>query len=817
MRKFISIILIIATMLTLFACSKVDEKGDVTTDNPSTTTSADTTDSTTNPSDTTETDSSVNDTSKPETTKPVTTKPSTTAPPETDSSVNDTSKPETTKPVTTKPSTTAPPETEPPITGTIVKFNIGIGTVASGAYRFAAYDISEKKLYELEQNERAARNAAYPGHYVIYDPETYVVSKSEGGGAGVDLVCSKYYGAAVVFTAGASGSATVVAKVTKLWGNESEVDVVLMTGNGEVLAEQKNVKSARVVVSFKETVELTKGNTVFLLVKYSSGNKVESGQNCILNTFEVYFDEHSVKDNTTKPSVTDDSISYWATHSYDKVIINAPKDTGSAKFTVNMAKQETEGCQLVVMNDGASGRKRGKLVLLSNPQHSIQPEIFVLQHYEDWNGNKYTDACTPYFGSYVSIAAKTPLPFLVEFTTLASTPAGDYNYTFAFVNDSGKTIALFEVTVHVWNITIPLEKTFRAAAGLDTWYVSVMENVSDDDLHEVTCDYYSFLLKHNISASRIPVNVLSDSANAYLNNPIITFVEVPCKGSDGKLLPDEEILKYYKKLKQNPDWLKKAVFYPFDEPDSEADIKAYNEMCEHLRTLCPDIPVFAPFYTNIRIGLSGDQVGAMYDDSGIWCPKLCLWDDSNSYKDLLVKPKKSFAERMNEKAAAGAELWTYVCNAPGDPYAQFFLDTEGRVQRLLFWQIYQRDIKGFFYWRVNKWASANNYSDFIDPWKTLNNGYKDENGTPICGEGAILYPGKAVGVDGPVASLRLKYFRDGIDDIELLLLAKKHLGEDWVKEKTNGATDSLTTYTDNDSFAKIRKEIGDALESKMNK
>ena len=39
------------------------------------------------------------------------------------------------------------------------------------------------------------------------------------------------------------------------------------------------------------------------------------------------------------------------------------------------------------------------------------------------------------------------------------------------------------------------------------------------------------------------------------------------------------------------------------------------------------------------------------------------------------------------------------------------------------------------------------------------------------GEGVLFYPGTDAGIDGPVASMRLKSLRDGLEDYEYLVLA----------------------------------------------
>lgn len=50
------------------------------------------------------------------------------------------------------------------------------------------------------------------------------------------------------------------------------------------------------------------------------------------------------------------------------------------------------------------------------------------------------------------------------------------------------------------------------------------------------------------------------------------------------------------------------------------------------------------------------------------------------------------------------------------------------------------------------------------------------------GDGALFYPGNDAGIDGPVASLRLKALRDGMEDYEYFALLEK-LGEKAVVEE----------------------------------
>jgi hypothetical protein len=167
-------------------------------------------------------------------------------------------------------------------------------------------------------------------------------------------------------------------------------------------------------------------------------------------------------------------------------------------------------------------------------------------------------------------------------------------------------------------------------------------------------------------------------------------------------------------------------------------------------------------------------------------------------------------------------MWAYVCNDPNEPYAQMFINTEGVNQRLMFWQVYQRDIEGFLYWSVNFYGykGGNAFREDAtqqDPWDTVNTNVTDGEGRTIYGCGFLFYPGYKVRAGLAVPSIRAKIVRDGVDDIEMFYLAEKYLDKEWLMAKTVEGTPSLTEYSTNDKFASLRIEIGNALEEALKK
>ena len=88
----------------------------------------------------------------------------------------------------------------------------------------------------------------------------------------------------------------------------------------------------------------------------------------------------------------------------------------------------------------------------------------------------------------------------------------------------------------------------------------------------------------------------------------------------------------------------------------------------------------------------------------------------------------------------------------------------------------------------------------------------------VYGDGSLFYPGRNVGIEGPVASLRLECIRSGIEDFDLLTMAEELFGREWVEEQVSKVTESVTRHTkDSELFNATRKAIGDAIEAELNK
>lgn len=162
-----------------------------------------------------------------------------------------------------------------------------------------------------------------------------------------------------------------------------------------------------------------------------------------------------------------------------------------------------------------------------------------------------------------------------------------------------------------------------------------------------------------------------------------------------------------------------------------------------------------------------------------------------------------------ERIGEGGEVWWFVNELPGRPYANFFLDFAAVEHRILFWQAWGLGVKGLHHRFTNSLPLAQNpYESLLDS-------------VPANGAGYLLY----VGADGPLNSIRWETLRDGIDDYDYLTLLagrarelKRRGGHDALVERAATALDLSGIMTNLASFprdhtvlANRRKQIGQLL------
>jgi len=345
--------------------------------------------------------------------------------------------------------------------------------------------------------------------------------------------------------------------------------------------------------------------------------------------------------------------------------------------------------------------------------------------------------------------------------------------------------AQMPVSLRVYSFAIPRTPSTRTAFGLD--YGGIVNRHGVEPRSEAAQGlrqaYYEMLLSHRISAYYLPVDYASAEAVEYLADPRMTSFVIPY--SD-----DVETMRALVSRLRETGRLRRGFFYPSDEPVNEEQYNLIRAQAEKIHSISKDLKVISPFYRNPDF--SKDSIYKLLDDTlDIWCAVSSFFDETKA--------------QMREKQRKGQEIWWYVCCGPGKPYANFFVDFDPIEHRILLWQQKKYNIQGLLYWSTTHW------SDTEDPWSDIAT-VKWIN-PEIYGDGSLMYPGKQVGVDGPVSSIRLEMIRDGLEDYEYLCLLEKAKGKKAVGEAIARVVTDMKKFTRSASLLEAtRRRVAEAIE-----
>ncbi len=120
------------------------------------------------------------------------------------------------------------------------------------------------------------------------------------------------------------------------------------------------------------------------------------------------------------------------------------------------------------------------------------------------------------------------------------------------------------------------------------------------------------------------------------------------------------------------------------------------------------------------------------------------------------------------------DLWVYYCCGPVDGnFSNRFLSMPSQRTRVLGYQLYKYDIKGFLHWGYNFWYTQLSKAK-VNPYEVSDCGNAFSGG-----DAYVVYPGEN---NASVCSLRLKVFRDALQDMRALYALEALAGKDKAME-----------------------------------
>lgn len=411
-----------------------------------------------------------------------------------------------------------------------------------------------------------------------------------------------------------------------------------------------------------------------------------------------------------------------------------------------------------------------------------------LPTYDEW----HPDPLTP--STAINLSRNTAQPVWYEVYVPADVPAGFYSGDINIYLQK-ELHASIKVNLTVWGFNVPETPSMESSFGLTYGYIDYWHDVEKDSVEakELYDKYYWYLVDHRMTPRQPPAPFGSAEFEQYVTDPRVTTIQVAA---------DRFLPKNIKWL-EDRGLLEKGYTYAVDEPVTKEHYQRLQVIGEAVLEVEPRLGIVVPYWCYPEFAPTTSPVDLMKGYVNIWCPVSTLMDNVNE------------RAKLKERQSMGEKLWWYVCVGPGKPYANLFVDMTGLENRILFWQQELLGIEGFLYWETIFWPFEGHpygHGNIIEsPWVDINT-FGD-----AYGDGSLLYPGKEVGIDGPVPSIRFKLAYKGMVDFEYFRLYEELFGRAALEKKLKRiCIGGLTEFIRDPKYlSQIRDEIGEEINKKM--
>jgi hypothetical protein len=369
------------------------------------------------------------------------------------------------------------------------------------------------------------------------------------------------------------------------------------------------------------------------------------------------------------------------------------------------------------------------------------------------------------------------------------------------------------VRLTVWGFTLPEgpthENHFGGFEGLRAYHHLERESEKYDCLEE---RYMAMMAAHRLNPP-IPVRLwpkpasdgkvtFDEAADRHLSEFVeryhLTNVPIPHSPFGDGLEPHRaETINFYRTLLaylEKKGWAKRAYLYMLDEPN---DAEAY----ERVRQLGALVHEAAPGVRRLVVEQPYTQNpawGVLDGAVDIWCP-LFGFIDETSIQRVRARDDTVWSYTVLVQSAPPYHPQFAKVKDDNPPYWQIDFPVTG--YRIAPWLNRRYHITGLLYWSTVYWGSPDR-----DPW--------DDPGFRIRwnGDGALFYPGDDAGIEGPVASIRLKCLRDGMEDYEYFMILEQLGGKEVVDEVVRTAVPTWGTWLQSpNSLLELRRRLADEI------
>ncbi len=528
----------------------------------------------------------------------------------------------------------------------------------------------------------------------------------------------------------------------------------------------------------------------------------------------------------------DAGLSLWFDYASEKKKQNDVAQSGMETFVVYMAKNEIEDAQFFLAADSArNGLSASVTDFVDAEGNKISAELFIEYYHDAANHGSIPDAIPPLdaYGAFDVDPGKSQ-GFLIKLKTTMETVAGDYSATLNIYDADGRQIKTATVFAHVWDFALSEETASSVSMHLSYHLLTsnVDSSLTDEELYK---NYYDYLLENRICATNLPYNLNTVDAQQYLDNPRVRSYQFASKGGyTGYNLSAAEWRGAYNRNYKNTDGTRLDKGYYFSNvvdaylpAHLEELLAKYNDLMTNTLPTnyynVKDINFISTYINDIDYTLPDgtviDQIDYYDDFVNLWCSKTFAYTSEEELNTVegakVLQPLKwndvygTFTERMAKEKAEGDKVWWFISWDVEAPYINYYMQTDGVAQRILFWQQFDFGVEGFLYNFSNYWSG-----ECSDPYayNITNSSYPDAHGESI-----LIYPGDVYGLDTPVGSLRVEAMRDGVEDYQMMYMLEELWGEGAADKYIDMMTTGVVTYsTDDSEYYDARIQLGNAVE-----
>lgn len=507
---------------------------------------------------------------------------------------------------------------------------------------------------------------------------------------------------------------------------------------------------------------------------------------------------------------------------------------GQASAEVFCAKNETESFQIIVTNQsyyslpdvdihvsewqGGSGAKKPILTLFREHYVRINKTSYGLP--ADTPKGWYPDALIPFVNPYsnepittgtylaagASVGSRENQGYWADVRVDSEVPAGTYTCSILITSRNSK-VAEIPVALTVWDFTLPVQPAWTA------WFCNLRGDIhkpygirTDTNAYNTLWDrheellyqhgiYPSFRLSPAIDSntgevtfSKYYIDSLRDFIRKYGQRVMYIrplFIKEPIK-----LI---QYISSYQSFSSANDWAGQ-FFYYIDEPPSSEEYQNIKQCGEIINEHGPSIKLLVTF----------NKIAP------------ASWPDLEDVVGInVLLSSLSTKTRVDAIKNRNKEAWVYYALTRDGLNWQ--IDSSLMDYRVPAWCSFSLGIEGILYWHTTLWAQPGVNSPVFDPWlisESFNQPAYDGSGKKIYynGEGFLIYPGASAGIFGPVASMRLKAFRDSVEDYSCLKLLEAKIGrEQTVTMLSPLVTDFLNYDSNPEHYLSLRRNAAELI------